>query len=143
VDTSLIICTRDRCLQLVACLQSVRQLPFERPWELIIVDNGSTDETAGTVQEFIRTATVRVVYVFEPKPGLGNARNAGVRTACGKILAFTDDDCYPAPDFLSRVWCAFQDPMVGYIAGRIMLHDPCDHRITVNESATPLVFLGG
>ena len=52
MDISLIISTRDRCQQLVRCLQSVQGITFERPWELIVVDNGSVDETASVVRQF-------------------------------------------------------------------------------------------
>jgi glycosyltransferase involved in cell wall biosynthesis len=140
MDISLIISTRDRCQQLVRCLQSVRDITFERPWELVVVDNGSVDETASVVRQFLGSAGVSGVYVFEPKPGKSNALNTAIEIAQGQILAFTDDDCYPAPDFLSRVWSAFEDPSVGYVTGRIMLHDPTDHPITINETTTPLTF---
>jgi glycosyltransferase involved in cell wall biosynthesis len=140
ISVSLIIATRDRCNQLVRCLQAIELITFERPWELIIVDNGSTDETAAVVQALVARASVPVHYVFESRPGLGNAHNAGVTIARGKILAFTDDDCYPAADFLSRIWSAFEDPALGYIVGRIMLHDPADHPMTINESMMPRIF---
>jgi GT2 family glycosyltransferase len=78
--------------------------------------------------------------VLEPRPGLGNGHNAGVAVAHGEIIAFTDDDCYPAPDFPDRVRSAFEDPSVGYITGRIVLHDPADHPITTNESVVPRTF---
>jgi glycosyltransferase involved in cell wall biosynthesis len=139
MDLSLIIVTRNRCKQLARCLQSVARITFERPWELIIVDS-STDKTASVVQEFIKTAPVPVRYVFEPKSGIGNARNAGLEIARGGIVAFTDDDCYPAPDFLSSVWLAFEDQLIGYICGRIMLHDPEDYPLTINESNVPRTF---
>jgi cellulose synthase/poly-beta-1,6-N-acetylglucosamine synthase-like glycosyltransferase len=140
MDISLIICTRDRCQQLVRCLQSVRGITFERPWELIVVDNGSVDETAAVVRQFIGSAGVSAAYVFEPKLGKSNALNTAIGIARGQILVFTDDDCYPAPDFLSRVWSAFVDPSVGYITGRIMLHDPTDYPVTINETTVPRTF---
>jgi glycosyltransferase involved in cell wall biosynthesis len=140
MDISLIIGTRDRCQQLVRCLQSVRGITFERPWELIVVDNGSLDETAAVVRQFIDSAGVSATYVFEPKLGKSNALNTAITIARGQILAFTDDDCYPAPDFLSRVWSAFVDSSVGYITGRIMLHDPTDYPVTINETTLPLTF---
>jgi glycosyltransferase involved in cell wall biosynthesis len=140
MDVSLIICTRDRHHQLARCLESVRRITFERPWELIIVDNGSTDATAAVVREFIKTANIRAIYLFEPARGKSKGLNTALEIASGQILAFTDDDCYPAPDFLSQVWSAFDDPSVGYIGGRIILHDPADHPITINESVTPVTF---
>jgi GT2 family glycosyltransferase len=72
--------------------------------------------------------------------GKSNALNTAIKIAQGHILAFTDDDCYPAPDFLRRVWSAFEDPSVGYITGRITLHDSTDYPVTINETTTPLTF---
>ena len=126
MDVSLIIGTRDRCEKLARCLQAVQQISFARPWELIVVDNGSSDRTAAIVRELMAIAPIPVRYVFEPKLGLGNAHNTGVAVARGEILAFTDDDCYPAADFLSSLWSAFGDPSVGYISGRILNYDPAD-----------------
>jgi hypothetical protein len=140
MNVSLIIATRDRCQQLARCLTSLTRLEFDSSWEVILVDNGSTDRTAALAQQFAATASVPFRYVYEPEPGLGNAHNAGLQIARGEIIAFTDDDCYPEPDFLSRVWCAFADPSVGYIAGRITLHDPADHPMTTIESTTPQTF---
>ena len=139
VDVSLIICTRDGCHRLARCLEAVRHITFNRPWELIIVDNGSTDDTAAVVRKFIKTTNVRAIYLFEPTPGKTNGLNTALETATGEILAFTDDDCYPAPEFLSQVWSAFVGPSVGYIGGRIMC-DPADQPITVNESMTTVIF---
>jgi glycosyltransferase involved in cell wall biosynthesis len=140
MDISLIICTRDRYHQLARCLESVRRIKFDQPWELIIVDNGSTDDTAAVVRNFIKTTDIRAIRLFEPRRGKSNGLNNALEMATGQILAFTDDDCYPAPDFLSQVWSAFDDPSVGYIGGRIMLHDPADYPITINESVTPRTF---
>lgn len=137
---SLIICTRNRCVKLARCLRYVERITFDQPWELIIVDNGSSDGTAAVVQEFSKTAHIPVVYVFETKQGNGNGRNAGVNIARGEIMAFTDDDCYPAADFLKKTWIAFEDPSIGYITGRVILHDESDYPITINESNTPRVF---
>jgi glycosyltransferase involved in cell wall biosynthesis len=140
MDLSLIICTRNRHQQLARCLESVRYIIFDRQWELIIVDNGSTDQTAAVVRGFIQTTKHRTIHLFEPDQGKSNGLNTAVEAASGEILAFTDDDCYPTPDFLAQVWSAFRDPSVGYIGGRIMLHDPTDHAMTINESMTPRTY---
>jgi cellulose synthase/poly-beta-1,6-N-acetylglucosamine synthase-like glycosyltransferase len=125
-------------------LGSLRAVAFDGDWELIIVDNGSTDDTAIIVQNFINSESIKAKYVFEPRPGLANAHNGGLAMAQGDIVAFTDDDCYPAPDFLTRVYSVFEtDSSLGYITGRIMLHDPADFAITVNESPSPLFLPGG
>jgi hypothetical protein len=140
MDVSLIIATRDRCQQLQRCLDAVIRLKFERPWELIVVDNGSTDGTSEVIQQFGERTRFPVRYVFESKPGLGNAHNAGIAVAQGEIVAFTDDDCYPESDFLSHVRNAFEDPSLGYLAGRITLHDPADDPMTTIESTCRYAF---
>jgi glycosyltransferase involved in cell wall biosynthesis len=140
MDISLIICTRNRCQQLGLCLEAVLRIKFKRDWELIIVDNGSTDDTGTVVHNLISTAPVAVTYVTEPRSGLGNAHNAGLAVAVGDIVAFTDDDCYPAPDFLEQIWHAFSDSSVGYVTGRIILHDPTDYPAVINETTTPKTF---
>ena len=142
MEISLIVCTRDRCRKLACHLESLRRITFDRPWEIIIVDNGSVDPTAIVVREFVRNAPVPVTCLFNPTPGKSNSLNQALGIAKGQIIAFTDDDCYPAQDFLSQAWSAFRDPSVGYITGRIMLHDPTDVPETINESTTPLTFSG-
>src|SRR5262249_40759941 len=142
INVSLIIATRDRSRQLGRCLDAVAALQFKGAWELVLVDNGSTDDTAGVIKQFRGSAAFPVRSLFEPQPGLGNAHNAGLAIARGEIVAFTDDDCYPEPDFLSRVWAAFQNSTIGYITGRILLHDSNDYPITINESKTPVSFPG-
>ena len=142
MDISLIICTRDRCQKLARHFEALGRLTFEGRREIIIVDNGSIDETTAVVREFIRAAPAPVSLAVEPKPGKSNALNTALEIAQGEIIVFTDDDCYPAPDFLSKAWAAFRDPSVGYITGRIMLHDQADVPETINESTTPLTFPG-
>jgi cellulose synthase/poly-beta-1,6-N-acetylglucosamine synthase-like glycosyltransferase len=107
-----------------------------------MVDNGSVDETGAVLQEFIDKVPAPVTYIFETKPGKSNGLNTALAVARGKILAFTDDDCYPARDFLTEVWSAFEDRSIGYITGRIMLHDPTDDPTTIKESTAPVTFPG-
>jgi len=142
LSISLIIASRDRCQQLSRCLQSMREISSKQPWELIIADNGSVDDTAAVVREFTASAPIPTLYVFEPKSGKANALNTALACARGQVLAFTDDDCYPAPDFVDNVWSAFDDPSVGFVVGRVMLHDPTDHPFTINESTVPITFPG-
>ena len=102
-------------------------------WELIIVDNGSTDATPHLLDRFARSASFPVECVHAPTPGLSRARNAGLAHARGDILAFTDDDCYPRPDFLRALVDVFDEDGPGFVGGRVVLHDPCDARICIKD----------
>jgi glycosyltransferase involved in cell wall biosynthesis len=131
---SLVICTRNRASQLAESLRSLTRLRYSDPWELVIVDNGSKDETQDVIKSFRESLPVKTV--MEPRAGLGRAHNRALTISQGDILAFTDDDCYPADDFLSSVVRCFQeDPRLGFVGGRVLLHDPGDYRITIQERA--------
>jgi glycosyltransferase involved in cell wall biosynthesis len=140
MSISLVLCTRNRAQQLTTCLAYIAALSTSVPWELIVVDNGSSDSTPQVLREFARSASFPLIVLNEPQPGLGRARNVGWRAARGEIIAFTDDDCYVLPDFLDRVLEAFADPKMGYCGGRVKLYDSSDYPITINESALPEIF---
>jgi len=76
-------------------------------WELIVVDDGSTDGTAGIVAGF---DDLRIRFTYQENQGLAAARNAGIRLARGEFLAFLDADDLWAPQFLQTC--------VGYLSGQ-------------------------
>ncbi len=123
---SLIVCTRNRCVSLRTCLEYIERLETPGNWELVIVDNGSTDSTPDLLRKFSEQARFPVKVVQEPKKGLGRARNAGIAEAQGEILAFTDDDCYLSPDYLKQMLAVFKDDAIGYMGGRVLLYDEAD-----------------
>lgn len=128
---SLVICTRNRCSILRDSLEYIERLQSPGEWELVLVDNGSTDGTSELMRDFAARSPFRVVLVSEPKPGLGGARNAGIANATGEIIAFTDDDCYVSADFLTRMLDVFQEERVGFMGGRILLYDEADLPLTL------------
>ena len=135
IPVSVIVCTRNRLDKLRRCLDAFGRIKTEHQWELVIVDNGSTDGT----DEFLaslpaRIAGATVKTVCEPRQGLAIARNTGVGVSRGDIVAFTDDDCYVAPDYIDAMAHAFDDATIGFIGGRILLYDRNDLPITINES---------
>jgi hypothetical protein len=134
IEVSLIVCTRNRAPQLRRMLARASELRADR-WELIIVDNGSTDGTAAVLEEFRDRIPVPLTVTREGRPGLGRARNAGLRVARGELVAFTDDDCYPSEDYLQRIRECFAagSPDLAYVGGRILLFDPTDYPITIQE----------
>ena len=134
---SLVVCSRNRASQLDATLRRISMLKSAGSWELVIVDNGSTDETQSVIRGFRARFTGELTVCVEPQPGSGNARNRGWTTAKGTIIAFTDDDCYPAEDFLISVdRCFEEDRRLGFLGGRILLYDQTDCPVAIQESTT-------
>ena len=96
-----VLCTFNRCQSLAVALESisVQVVPNSVEWEILVVDNNSTDRTREVVEDFSRRYPGRFRYLFEPEPGKSRALNAGIREAQGEILAFTDDDV-----IVERTW---------------------------------------
>jgi glycosyltransferase involved in cell wall biosynthesis len=132
MELSVIICTRNRARQLAAALNSLDCLSTRREWEVVVVDNASTDDTA----EVIRQAAFRqsrIRYAREERIGLGAARNCGWRQARGRLLAFTDDDCYLTPSYVDAVIHVFEEhPQIGFVGGRILPFDPEDLPLAID-----------
>lgn len=142
MQLSLVICTRNRASQLDESLRTLTRLRYPVPWELVIVDNGSKDETQDVIKNYEKSFLLK--SVIEPRAGLGRAHNRALGMSQGDIVAFTDDDCYPADDFLSWVVrCFTEEPRLGFIGGRVLLHDPEDYRITIQEKANRQDFRPG
>ena len=137
---TLIVCTRNRLPSLRAALAVILGLQCRAPWQLIVVDNGSTDGTWQWIRSIESTSSVRVDVVSEPVVGLSRARNVGLRHARGDIVAFTDDDCYPTESYLNDIVDVFSVPDIDYCGGRVLLHDPADLPISTKTSTTPELF---
>jgi glycosyltransferase involved in cell wall biosynthesis len=140
---SLVICTRNRAARLGKCLEAVACMQTVGSWELVLVDNGSTDDTHSILSAFAATAVFPVTVCTNPIPGTGRAKNTGWQAARGDIIAFTDDDCYVAPDYIDRIHDAFQDTALGFCGGRVSLFDPSDYPITITDREARLDFPAG
>jgi glycosyltransferase involved in cell wall biosynthesis len=143
VLVSLIISTRDRARFLEPFLASLSGVVTRHPWEIIIVDNGSQDETWSILTRFANQSDKNITLIREQKPGLSQARNAGVRAAKGNIICFTDDDCYPRPDLIDSVVEVFEDDGIGFMGGQILLHDPEDDPVCITTRTHQALFPAG
>lgn len=131
---SLVICTRNRAEFLPQHFESLAAIKTNLPWEIIFVNNNSSDDTPKLLAQFAKQSIVPVSIVHEKITGLSNARNAGWRYSKAKIIAFTDDDCYPDINFINNLGLAFLEKNLGFVGGRVLLHDPDDLPMTIKLS---------
>lgn len=118
---SIVIPVHNNASDLSACLESVRRQAFDRScYEVIVVDNNSTDDTRKVAASF-------GVMVLEEKDFQSSyaARNRGIRAARGEFVAFTDSDCVVDPRWLAEIDAeAAGKPGVGCFAGEILSSPP-------------------
>jgi len=117
---SVIVCTRNRSTFLGEVCQEIVRVEYPRKsWELLIVDNGSTDDTVQVARKIVGDHPSLVRVVQEPQTGLSIARNRGIREAKGEIIAFIDDDAFPDPPWLETLVGALAEPGVMCAGGPV------------------------
>ena len=94
LDATVLICTYNRAEYLADTLDSIAVLdtPAGVSWDVLVVDNNSTDDTRAVVDSRIAAYPVPLRYLFEPTQGKSNALNTGMRATTARIIVFTDDD---------------------------------------------------
>jgi glycosyltransferase involved in cell wall biosynthesis len=119
VPLSVVVPVLDMADSIGACLESLvtQSLPRDE-YEVIVVDNGSTDGTPDVVARY------PVTLLREPAPGACNARNTGIRAATGAFVAFTDADCVPSRGWLRHLGRACASEHLDVVAGPLAVLDP-------------------
>jgi glucosyl-dolichyl phosphate glucuronosyltransferase len=122
MDICVVLCTYNRCESLASALESVAasRLHASISWEVLVVDNNSSDKTREVAQDYISQYPGRFRYLFEPSQGKSNALNSAIQKSDAPILAFMDDDVEVEPDWLQHLTCALADPSFGGSGGRII-----------------------
>ena len=118
---SVAICTWNRADSLRETLSGLSSLvvPKGLSWELLVVNNNSTDQTERVIEDFKERLPLRAI--FEPKPGLSNARNAAVDNVRGEFVLWTDDDVTVDPHWLDVHFDAFERfPDAVVFGGRVV-----------------------
>lgn len=144
MEFTVIVCTYRRAANLAGCLGHLaRQEGVQaRRWEVLVVDNNSTDDTREVVGRLAATLPIRVRYAFEPEQGLNHARNHGVRASQSPRLAFVDDDILVSPGWLAAVLRAFETHDADAVGGRIHLDPAVRLPAWIRPEADMLGFLG-
>jgi glycosyltransferase involved in cell wall biosynthesis len=120
---SIAICTYNRANSLEDSIRAASEQRVEFDYEVIVVDNKSTDGTKSVVRR-MQEIYPHIRYVREENQGIAYARNCAVHEARGDIVAFTDDDGIAQPGWLAALVEVFDRPEVGGVAGKIVLDLP-------------------
>jgi glycosyltransferase involved in cell wall biosynthesis len=125
MDLSVIVCTFNRARNLPTCLGrlAVQEGARDMSWEVLVVDNNSTDGTDRMVEQLARTLSIEVRCAREPQQGLNHARNTGIRQSRGRCFAFVDDDILVGPGWLASMYRSLLRHDADAVGGRIHL-DP-------------------
>jgi glycosyltransferase involved in cell wall biosynthesis len=114
------ICTWNRCSLLSQTLEQLTNLviPDGIEWEVLVVDNNSTDSTKEVTESFAANLPLR--YIFEPNPGKSHALNTASKIAAGEYILWTDDDALVDPGWMTSYCEAFQrHPGAGFFGGPV------------------------
>ena len=117
---SIVIPTYNRAADLRESLRSIATVSTPDEWELIAVDNNSSDNTREIVRDAQRWFPVSLRYVFEPEQGRCAALNAGIRASRGAIIVSTDDDVRVERDWLDRAGSALDRLGCDYVGGKVL-----------------------
>lgn len=116
------ICTYNRCGMLSKTMDAIlgQEVPAGVAWELLVVDNNSKDQTREVVTAYA-SRHPQVRYLFEPQQGITHARNRTLAEARGSILACTDDDILPAPNWVRSILrTAEEHPDLDLFGGKVL-----------------------
>jgi glycosyltransferase involved in cell wall biosynthesis len=121
VEVSVVIPAYNRSASLRGAVESVLAQNTRTPFEIVIVDNNSQDDTESVARTIVQDHPDKVTYVLEREQGNAHARNRGVETARGEIIAFIDDDVAVENDWLTTLKNALDSrPEMSFVGGRVV-----------------------
>lgn len=134
--TSIIVPTYNRDRFIRGALESLirQQTNGEFRFEIVVVDNGSTDDTRAVIEDTASRSPVPIRYVFEGREGVAPARNAGIRAATGTWLAFFDDDQLASENWLSCLFRAAREKNGRCLGGAVHLDLPEEQLQKLSDS---------
>ena len=122
-DISVVVTTYNRAHLLQESLESLtrQETAADFSYDIVVVDNASTDSTKATVEEIASGAVVPVTYRYEGKTGIAHARNRGIVESTGAWIAFFDDDQVADPGWLKELFAIARTSGASSIGGRVIL----------------------
>lgn len=136
-EMSLILCSRNGSRTIGRCLDHIRSMDEAAAIEVVLIDNGSTDDTRAIMRNFCELNPDLWHTIEEPRPGNSAGRNSGIEHSSGNIVLFVDDDCYAEKSFAAAWKEIFnRNPDLGFGSGRIMPFDTSRSPIGCNTSRT-------
>lgn len=135
---SVVVCSYNRGEKIRNCLDALinQSLP-ENQYEIVVVNDGSTDETGNILKEY---KNIKVV-TNNPNQGLAQSRNNGARASRADIIAFTDDDCIADKDWLGNILLTYKDPSIMGVGGKIVPYRTNKWLLKYYEANNPLAHL--
>ncbi len=116
---SIVVPTYNRPERIVACVAALSKQNFPRTeFEVIVVDDGSPQEIAGSLETFHSQCDLKVIR--QNNAGPASARNRGLAEASGEFVAYTDDDCCPEADWLEKLQRNFDEEPRAAVGGRVV-----------------------
>ena len=119
LDFTVIVVTHNRAAVLRETLQAIAKLAYGGLWEVLVVDNNSTDGTHDVVTNMRAGYPVPIRYLFEGRPGKYWALNAGIEASAARFIAATDDDAFPESDWLQRAAEGFREHRCDFVGGPV------------------------
>jgi glucosyl-dolichyl phosphate glucuronosyltransferase len=121
-SATILICTYNRAALLETTLAELAAstLPTDCSVEIVVVDNNSTDSTAEVIARAQQGSRIPIKTVREMRQGKSFALNRGLEISSGDIIALTDDDVWPARDWLSRIVTNFRQREVTFVFGKVL-----------------------
>jgi glycosyltransferase involved in cell wall biosynthesis len=142
MEVSVLVTTYNRSADLARFLERFEHVRLSRgrSWEMIVVDNRSTDDTAAIIRKAEARGAYQLKHLFEGRQGKSFGLNTGIAEASGRIVAFTDDDVLVPEEWLERTVEFFDThPEAVCIGGRVELYDPADLPTAILTATEPAV----
>lgn len=120
IKLSIVIPTKNRAAMLGTVLESIERQPADPDvYEVLVIDNGSTDETSSVAENFSgKIKNFR--YFYDARPGLHVGRNKGLLESKGELVGYLDDDVILFPNWINAVISAFEDNEVVRLGGSVI-----------------------